>query len=79
VRDGGCNAAFGRAPASIPLGLRRLWLLMPREVAQIPTCAECGDVWLPADRDRWRLRLDVDEELVWFFPECDWREFGGDD
>jgi hypothetical protein len=27
----------------------------------------------------WRLRLDVDEELVWFCPECDWREFGGDD
>jgi hypothetical protein len=20
-----------------------------------PTCAECGDVWLPADRDRWKL------------------------
>ena len=52
---------------------------MPREVALIPRCAECGDVWLPADRDRWRLRRDEDDELVWFCPECDWREFGSDD
>jgi RNase P subunit RPR2 len=47
------------------------------EVTQTPTCAECGDVWLPADRKRWRLRLGFDDELVWFCPECDEREVGG--
>jgi RNase P subunit RPR2 len=46
------------------------------EVAQTPTCADCGDVWLPADRDRWKLHFDVDDELVWFCSECDEREFG---
>jgi hypothetical protein len=46
------------------------------EVAQTPTCAECGDVGLPADRDRSKLHFDVDDELVWFCPECDEREFG---
>ena len=50
---------------------------MQPEVAQTPTCAECGDVWLPADMDRWRLRLDIDDDLVWFCPECDEREFAG--
>jgi RNase P subunit RPR2 len=43
---------------------------MKPEVALTPTCAECGDVWLPADRDRWRLHLDVDDELVWLCAEC---------
>jgi hypothetical protein len=26
---------------------------------------------------RWTLRLDVDDELVAFCPDCDEREFGG--
>jgi hypothetical protein len=30
-----------------------------------------------ADRDRWRLHLDVDGELVWLCAECNEREFGG--
>jgi hypothetical protein len=38
------------------------------EVALTPVCAECGDVWLPADRDRWNLHLDVDDEVVWLLP-----------
>jgi len=42
----------------------------------MPVCAECGAVWLPADPARWRLRLDVDDELVWLCPSCDEREFG---
>ena len=46
------------------------------EVAQTPSCAECGDVWLPADQGRWKLHFDVDDELVWLCPECDEREFG---
>ena len=47
------------------------------EVAQTPNRAECGDVWPPVDRDRWKLHFDVDDELVCLCPECDEREFGG--
>jgi hypothetical protein len=47
-----------------------------RDVAVTPACAECGLVWLPADSSRWRLRLDVDDEPIWFCPSCDEREFG---
>jgi len=35
----------------------------------------CGDVWLPTDRDRWKLHFN-DDELVWLCPECDEGEFG---
>jgi len=31
-----------------------------KQVALIPQCAECGEVWLPADADRWRAYLDTD-------------------
>src|SRR2546430_4287858 len=31
-------------------------------VALIPRCIECGDIWLPADEDRWRAYLDRSEE-----------------
>jgi hypothetical protein len=34
------------------------------QVTQIPRCAECGEVWLPADEERWRADLDTDDELV---------------
>jgi hypothetical protein len=47
-----------------------------QDVAITPRCAECGGVWLPADPDRWSLRLDDDDELVWFCPSCHEREFG---
>ena len=52
------------------------------DVALIPTCAECGERWLPADDSRWRLYLGVDEdleeqpELVWICPACGDFEFG---
>jgi hypothetical protein len=46
------------------------------KVALTPTCAGCGDVWLPADMNRWKLHLDVDEDPVWFCLDCDAREFG---
>jgi hypothetical protein len=46
------------------------------EVAITPRCVECGALWLLADPKRWRLRLDVDDEPVWFCPTCDEREFG---
>lgn len=38
------------------------------QVALIPQCAECGEVWLPADEDRWRAYLDTDDELVFYCP-----------
>jgi hypothetical protein len=50
---------------------------MQPNVALVPACDECGDVWLPADTDRWKLHLDVDDEPVWLCPDCDEREFGG--
>jgi hypothetical protein len=43
------------------------------EVAQTPNRAECGDAWPPADRDRWKVHFDVDDELVCLCPECDER------
>jgi hypothetical protein len=55
---------------------RRRLALVPAEVAVTPVCAECGAVWMPNDSTRWRLRLDVEDELVWFCPSCDEREFG---
>jgi hypothetical protein len=44
------------------------------QVAPIPQCGECGEVWLPADGDRWRAYLDTDAELVFYCPECAKRE-----
>ena len=46
-------------------------------VATAPRCVECGDVWLPADADRWRAYPTDDEppELVFFCPECAEGEF----
>jgi hypothetical protein len=38
------------------------------QVALIPQCAECGEVWLPADDDRWRAYLDTDDDLVFYCP-----------
>jgi hypothetical protein len=51
--------------------------LVPDVDSRTPACEECGDVWFPADTDRWKLHLDVDDEPVWLCPECDEREFGG--
>ena len=44
-------------------------------VALIPHCAECLNVWLPGDEDRWRAYLDTDDELVFYCAECAEREF----
>jgi RNase P subunit RPR2 len=46
------------------------------QVALIPQCAECGAVWLPADKERWQAHLDTEDELVIYCPECAKREFG---
>ena len=46
------------------------------QVALIPKCAECGEVWLAADEDYWRAYLDTDSELVFYCSECAEREFG---
>jgi ATP-dependent Clp protease protease subunit len=38
------------------------------QVALIPRCAVCGEVWLPDDEERWRAYLDTDSELVFLLP-----------
>jgi hypothetical protein len=47
-------------------------------VAVIPSCAECGARWLPADEERWQAWLPDDEppEIAFICPECSEREFG---
>jgi hypothetical protein len=47
-----------------------------QRVSIIPRCAECGEHWLPADKDRWRAYFDTDDELVFYCPECAKRELG---
>jgi hypothetical protein len=48
-----------------------------KQVALIPQCAECGEVWLPADRERWEAFLTDDEppEVAFYCLECAEREF----
>ena len=46
------------------------------QVSLIPRCAECGEVRLPADEDRWKAYLDTDDVLVFFCLDCAKREFG---
>jgi hypothetical protein len=41
-----------------------------------PQFAECREVWLTADEDRWQAHLDTGDELVFYCPECAEREFG---
>jgi hypothetical protein len=43
--------------------------------AVLPECAECLDVWLPSDEERWRAFVD-DGNLSFFCPGCAEREFG---
>ena len=59
------TAAAGRAaPPVIESGA-----MSTEQVALIPRCAECGELWLPIDDERWRAYLDTDDELV-FYPAC---------
>jgi hypothetical protein len=52
--------------------LPRLQPMSPGKLPSFPS-AECGEVWLPADEDRWRAYLDAGGEL--YCPECAEREF----
>jgi predicted RNA-binding Zn-ribbon protein involved in translation (DUF1610 family) len=47
-------------------------------VALTPLCPECGDLWLPDDRERWRAYLTDDQpsEVAFYCPECAERDFG---
>jgi hypothetical protein len=53
------------------------------QAALIPHCVECGEVWLPADKERWQaLWIDDggrDEVLVFYCRDCARREFGGEE
>jgi hypothetical protein len=49
------------------------------QVALIPQCAECGELWLAGEQDRWcRYVIDdgPDDQLVFYCPDCAKREFG---
>jgi hypothetical protein len=49
------------------------------QVAIVPQCEECREVWLPRDRERWQAHWIDDgpeEKLVFYCPECAEREFG---
>jgi hypothetical protein len=39
------------------------------QVELIRQCAECLQVWLPVDEDRWRAYLDTEDELVFYCPD----------
>ena len=50
-------------------------------VTLIPQCAECQQVWLADDRDRWRAYWIDDgpeEKLIFYCSTCAEREFGDD-
>lgn len=59
--------------------VRRLRIVNSQGVAIIPQCEECGDVWLPGDRERWRAEF-VDngpaDRLGFCCPACWEHEFG---
>jgi predicted RNA-binding Zn-ribbon protein involved in translation (DUF1610 family) len=45
------------------------------QLAIIPTCAECGERWLPDDEDRWQAYFATDGVLIFYCPKCAEREF----
>ena len=53
-------------------------LLSAEQVALSPQCAERGEVWLPADEERWQAHWIDDgpeEKLVFYCPACAEREW----
>ena len=54
----------------------RIQPMSAEQVALIPRCAECLEVWVPEADERWRAYLDTDDELVFYCPECAEPEFG---
>ena len=66
-----------RIECGVHLGsLPRLQPVSAEQVALIPQCAECGEVWLPGDEGRWSAYLDTDGEIVFYCPEWAEREVG---
>jgi hypothetical protein len=48
------------------------------KVALIPSCEECGLVWLPADVERWKaywIEDGPEERLLFYCAACANREF----
>ena len=49
------------------------------QVALLPQCAECGELWLAGDPEPWRCYVvddGPDDKLVFYCPDCAEREFG---
>ncbi|MFL5944765.1 MAG: hypothetical protein ACJ74D_13155 [Gaiellaceae bacterium] len=48
------------------------------QVALIPQCEECREVWLPGDAERWHAHWvddGPDENLIFYWPDCAAPEF----
>jgi hypothetical protein len=75
--SGGQWNALGAATQPARLDLRPVGA---ETAGMIPTCAECGALWLPDDEKRWSAYHTDDEppEVVFYCPECAEREFGND-
>jgi hypothetical protein len=37
---------------------------MSEQAAMTPRCAECGEVWLPRDEERWRAYIAGEDEVA---------------
>ena len=48
------------------------------QIALFARCIECGDLWLPADNERWRAYLASDGEIAFYCASCATREFDSD-
>jgi hypothetical protein len=75
-RSSGDTPSDANSVARETTGSVLLDIVSAEQVALIPQCAECGDVWLPVDGDRRKAYFDTDDQLVFFCPDCAEREFG---
>jgi hypothetical protein len=48
---------------------------LSERVAVVLRCAECHDVWLPDDEERWRAYFDVNDKLVFRARLSLWWEY----
>ena len=74
------ETASGRLPQAHPWRDARQ-SAAAEPVVLAPQCAECHQLWLPDDEERWRsfwVDDGPDEVLVFYFRWCAERKFGSD-
>jgi hypothetical protein len=64
------------APGPLNRGRLGPWLRGETHRGHPLACSECGVITEGSARG-WTLRLDIDDDLHAFCPDCDEREFGG--